>query len=111
MHEVLFVIVWKQGYECVLLNDFLQSMFNFLIIYYMLQLNLRWNKISFVTRKSFPSSQWVPYQLKHLDLSYNEMPVLSYELTFGTKSLLSLNLSHNNIDEIRKCEWSTSLIF
>ncbi|XP_046683240.1 chaoptin isoform X2 [Homalodisca vitripennis] len=65
-------------------------------------LNLSDNKISFLTRKSFPSSQWVPYRLKHLDLSFNVMPVLTYELTFGTRKLISLNISHNMITEIRK---------
>ncbi|XP_067629795.1 chaoptin [Eurosta solidaginis] len=65
-------------------------------------LNLSHNKISFVTKKTFPSSQYIPYNLKYLDLSYNQMPVLTYDITFGTKKLLTLNLSNNNINEIRR---------
>lgn len=30
------------------------------------------------------------------------MPVLTYDITFGTKKLLKLNLSHNSINELRR---------
>uniref|UniRef100_A0A0K8UFK7 Insulin-like growth factor-binding protein complex acid labile subunit n=1 Tax=Bactrocera latifrons TaxID=174628 RepID=A0A0K8UFK7_BACLA len=66
------------------------------------ELNLSHNKISFVTKKTFPSNQYIPYNLKRLDLSFNQMPVLTYDITFGTKKLLSLNISNNNINEIRR---------
>ncbi|EDW72313.2 uncharacterized protein Dwil_GK20783 [Drosophila willistoni] len=65
-------------------------------------LNLSHNRISFVTKKTFPSHQYIPYNLKYLDLSYNQMPVLTYDLTFGTKKLLKLNLSHNQINDLRR---------
>lgn len=65
-------------------------------------LNLSHNRISFVTKKTFPSHQYIPYNLKYLDLSYNQMPVLTYDITFGTKKLLKLNVSNNQINELRR---------
>lgn len=50
----------------------------------------------------FPSNPWVPYRLERLDLSYNLIPVLTFDITFGTKKLKHLNLSHNSINEVRK---------
>lgn len=84
--------------------DLLQIYFKYKFIYSLslLQLNLSFNKISFVTKKTFPENQYIPYNLKYLDLSYNQMPVLTYDITFGTKKLLKLNLSHNNINELRR---------
>ena len=70
--------------------------------FFSFQLNLSFNKISFVTKKTFPENQYIPYNLKYLDLSYNQMPVLTYDITFGTKKLLKLNLSHNSINELRR---------
>lgn len=55
-----------------------------------------------MTKKTFPENQYIPYNLKYLDLSYNQMPVLTYDITFGTKKLLKLNLSHNSINELRR---------
>ncbi|CAD1469924.1 unnamed protein product [Heterotrigona itama] len=71
------------------------------------RLNLSHNKISFVTKKTFPNDPWVPYRLKEVDLSYNTMPVLTHEFTVGAKKFQYLNVSHNNINEIRKCEYSS----
>lgn len=68
------------------------------------QINLSHNKFSFVTSKTFPSSPWVPYRLREIDLSYNEMPVLTYDLAFGTAKVKTLNISHNVINEIRRSE-------
>jgi Leucine-rich repeat (LRR) protein len=50
----------------------------------------------------FPSNPWIPYRLERVDLSYNQIPVLTFDITFGTKKLKSLNLSHNTIKDIRK---------
>lgn len=66
------------------------------------RLDLSHNRISFVTKRTFPSHQYIPYNLKYLDLSYNQMPVMTYDITFGTKKLLSLNVSHNQINELRR---------
>ncbi|XP_018576955.1 protein artichoke [Anoplophora glabripennis] len=66
------------------------------------RLNLSRNKISFLTRKTFPSNPYIPYKLKEIDLSYNLMPVITFDLTFGTSKLEKLNLSHNSIADIRK---------
>lgn len=60
------------------------------------------NKISFVTRKTFPESPWIPYKLREIDLSYNQMPVLTYDIIFGTKRAKIINLSHNQLNDIRK---------
>ncbi|XP_048514607.1 chaoptin isoform X2 [Athalia rosae] len=68
------------------------------------RVNLSHNKISFVTRKMFPSDPWIPYRLSEIDLSYNSMPVLTYDLTVGTTKVRRLDISHNNINEIRKCK-------
>lgn len=50
----------------------------------------------------FPSNPWVPYRLERVDLSYNLLPVLTFDITFGTKKVKFLNVSHNSINEIRK---------
>lgn len=50
----------------------------------------------------FPSNPWVPYRLEHLDLSNNLLPVLTFDLTFGTKKVKVLNVSNNAISEVRK---------
>lgn len=74
-------------------------------------LNLSHNKISFVTKKTFPENQYIPYNLRYLDLSYNQMPVLTYDITFGTKKLYKLNLSHNHINDLRRGEKLENKIF
>ncbi|EDW32854.1 GL10127 [Drosophila persimilis] len=61
-------------------------------------LDLSHNRISFVTKKTFPSHQYIPYNLQYLDLSYNQMPVLTYDITFGTKKLLHLNSEEHIFD-------------
>ncbi|XP_067213721.1 protein artichoke [Linepithema humile] len=66
------------------------------------RLNLSHNKISFITRKTLPNDPWIPYRLKEVDLSYNTMPVVTFDLIAGAKKLQYLNLSHNNINEIRR---------
>ncbi|XP_045461578.1 protein artichoke [Harmonia axyridis] len=66
------------------------------------RVNLSHNKISFVTRKTFPSDPYIPYKLKEVDLSYNAMPIITFDLTIGTKKLEKLNLSHNAISDIRR---------
>lgn len=65
------------------------------------RVNLSHNKMSFITRKTFPSSPWVPYRLKEVDLSYNAMPVLTYDIVVGTRKMEVLNVSHNLLNEIR----------
>ncbi|XP_017068982.1 chaoptin [Drosophila eugracilis] len=65
-------------------------------------LDLSHNRISFVTKKTFPSHQYIPYNLRNLNLSYNQMPVLTYDITFGTKKLFKLDLSHNQINDLRR---------
>ncbi|XP_046403434.1 toll-like receptor 6 [Ischnura elegans] len=65
------------------------------------RLNLSHNRIAFVTRKMFPSSPYVPYKLRVVDMSYNAMPALTPELNVGTRRVQVLNVSHNTINEIR----------
>ncbi|KAI5735419.1 hypothetical protein M8J77_018014 [Diaphorina citri] len=60
------------------------------------------NKISFLTKKSIPFNQYYKYKLEHIDLSYNSIPVLSFDFTFGTKDIKLFNLSHNQINEVRR---------
>ncbi|XP_030759456.1 protein artichoke [Sitophilus oryzae] len=66
------------------------------------RLNLSHNKITFITRKMFPSNPYYPYKLNVIDLSYNSIPVITHDLTFGTGKLEVLNMSHNAIADIRK---------
>lgn len=66
------------------------------------QVNLSHNKISFVTKKTFPSSPYIPYRLREVNLSHNVMPVLTNDLTIGTKKVEVLDVSHNMINEIRR---------
>ncbi|KAF4522691.1 hypothetical protein B566_EDAN012708 [Ephemera danica] len=65
------------------------------------RVNLSHNNIGFVTRPMFPSSPYIPYKLREVDLSYNTIPVLTGDLTWGTKKVQKLNISHNLINEIR----------
>ncbi|KAH8232998.1 hypothetical protein KR026_002902 [Drosophila bipectinata] len=65
-------------------------------------LDLSHNRISFVTKKTFPEYQYIPYNLRNLNLSYNQMPVLTYDITFGTKKLYQLDVSHNQINDLRR---------
>lgn len=65
-------------------------------------LYLSHNKISFLTKKSIPYNQYYKYKLENIDLSYNSIPVLTFDFTFGTKDIKLFNLSHNQINEIRR---------
>lgn len=57
-------------------------------------LNLRGNRISFLTSKSLPSSQWIPYKLKKVDLSRNQIESLVTSVGFTTIESLYLNNNH-----------------
>ncbi|CAH0697934.1 unnamed protein product [Spodoptera exigua] len=59
------------------------------------------NKFGFLTKKMFPASPWIPYRLSEIDLSYNEIPVLTHDITIGTKKVTKLNLAGNFINDIR----------
>lgn len=50
----------------------------------------------------FPSNPWIPYRLERVDLSHNLLPILTFDITFGTGKLKYLNLSSNGISDIRK---------
>ncbi|CAG9794150.1 unnamed protein product [Diatraea saccharalis] len=63
--------------------------------------NLSYNHFGFLTKKMFPSNPWIPYNLKEVDLSHNEIPVVTLDLTVGTKKLKRLDLSGNIINDIR----------
>ena len=53
-----------------------------------------------MTGKTFPESPWIPYRLAEVDLSYNQMPVISKEILMGTKKVRHLSLRGNLINEI-----------
>lgn len=65
------------------------------------KINLSHNQISVFTKKMFPSNPYIPYKLTEIDLSYNSIPVLTFDLTYGTKHLKKLNVGHNGVREIR----------
>lgn len=50
----------------------------------------------------FPQNPWIVYRLERVDLSHNLIPVLTFDVTYGTRKLKSLNLSSNAITDIRK---------
>lgn len=50
----------------------------------------------------FPANPWIPYRLERVDLSHNLIPILTFDITYGTSKLKSLNLSSNSISEVRK---------
>lgn len=66
------------------------------------EINLSHNRFSFLTKKTFPSDPYIPYRLRRIDLSYNAMSIITHDLKFGTKTVTDLNLSHNNIKDIRR---------
>ena len=49
----------------------------------------------------FPEHRWIPYKLESVDLSYNRLPVITNEITRGTKHLKHLNVSYNILNNIR----------
>ncbi|CAH1642885.1 unnamed protein product [Spodoptera littoralis] len=59
------------------------------------------NKFGFLTKKMFPASPWIPYRLQEIDLSYNEIPVLTHDITIGAKKVTKLDLAGNFINDIR----------
>ncbi|XP_017768365.1 PREDICTED: insulin-like growth factor-binding protein complex acid labile subunit isoform X1 [Nicrophorus vespilloides] len=66
------------------------------------KLDLSHNKISFINRKTFPNEPYTPYRLREIDLSYNSLPVITYDIRFGTSKVEKLNVSHNNIADLRR---------
>lgn len=64
-------------------------------------INLSRNKFDFVRKKMFPHNPYIPYKLYEVDLSYNEIPVVTHEMTYGLKKLKKLDLSGNIINDIR----------
>lgn len=65
-------------------------------------MNLSNNKFSTLTRQTFPSNIYVPYNLQKIDLSYNIMSYLPVDLKYGTGKLKHLNLSHNAINGLNQ---------
>ncbi|XP_053621552.1 protein artichoke [Plodia interpunctella] len=65
------------------------------------KVNLSYNKFSFLTKKMFPSSPWIPYRLMEIDLSHNEIPVLTPDITHGTKTVKKIYFRGNIINDIR----------
>lgn len=65
------------------------------------EIDLSHNRFSFITKKTFPSNQYIRYQLRKINLSYNTMSIVTHDMKFGTKTVTDLNLAHNNIKDIR----------
>ncbi|XP_058806649.1 chaoptin [Phymastichus coffea] len=66
------------------------------------RINMSHNKMAFITSHTLPHDPWIPYNIKEIDFSYNSIPVLNYDFTLGTRKVVFMNLSHNNIHDIRK---------
>lgn len=69
------------------------------------KVDLSHNKIAFITRYTLPHDPWTPFKIKDIDFSYNSIPVLNYDFTLGSRNVVFMNLSHNNIQDIRKCKY------
>ncbi|OTF71921.1 leucine-rich transmembrane protein [Euroglyphus maynei] len=65
-------------------------------------LNLSHNHISIIKDRSFPYSPWIPNKLRHLDLSYNTIPILTSNFDNGLTKLNRLSLKGNIINEIHQ---------
>ncbi|XP_052754285.1 chaoptin isoform X2 [Galleria mellonella] len=65
------------------------------------KVDLSSNRFGFLTKKMFPSSPWIPYRLMEIDLSYNEIPVLTFDLTYGAGKVKRMNFTGNVINDIR----------
>jgi len=63
------------------------------------RLNLSHNRLSYISPKSFPSSEYVPYKLRVLDLSHNSIE--SLVSTNGLTNVQNISLSHNRIRQIK----------
>lgn len=44
---------------------------------------------------------YTPSYLEYIDISYNQIPIITQDIIFGTNKVKYLNLSHNSIDEIQ----------
>lgn len=58
------------------------------------------NKLSIITGKSFISSPYIPYKLRHLDLSNNLIGIIANNFANGLKKVEWLSLKNNIINEI-----------
>ncbi|UYV71104.1 hypothetical protein LAZ67_8001720 [Cordylochernes scorpioides] len=66
------------------------------------KLNLSHNRMSFVSSKTFPKSPYIPYKLRHVDLSHNFLTKITANLDDGMKRVEELSLKDNMIEEIEQ---------
>lgn len=64
-------------------------------------LDLSYNRISSIYSKTFPELRWTNFKLDTVDLSNNNLMIITKELLKGTKTVRTLNLARNKITEIR----------
>lgn len=64
-------------------------------------LDLSHNRISSIRAKTFPELRWTKFKLSSVDLSNNQIMIITKELRKGTMTLKKLNLSRNKITEIK----------
>jgi len=57
-------------------------------------LYLAGNRLSFLTPKSLPYSQWIPYKIRVLDLSHNHLESVSTAVGFSQMQVLLLHHNH-----------------
>lgn len=69
------------------------------------KVNLSHNKFASFNIKTLPYDQWIPYKITDVDFSHNTLSVLNFDFTYGMKKVQNLDLSHNNINEIRRCKF------
>lgn len=63
--------------------------------------NFSSNKLSMITGKSFISSPYIPYRLRHLDMSNNLIGIIVNNFADGMKRVEWLSLRNNIINEIQ----------
>lgn len=74
------------------------------------EIDLSNNRISILSRKMFPTKPYVSYRVKDINLSYNLISIIGSDLLFGTRKVERLNLSHNQIKDIRTGKYYKNLI-
>lgn len=63
-------------------------------------INVSHNEVAFVTEKTFPRSPYIPYKLRHVDLSHNFISVITNSFDDGLGKVEYLDLRHNLINEV-----------
>ncbi|CAL8085006.1 unnamed protein product [Orchesella dallaii] len=65
-------------------------------------LDLSHNKISSIHAHTFPELRWTNFKLNSINISNNNLMIITKEILKGTKTVKQIDLSRNKITEVRK---------